>query len=58
MSRRDALFKFPASGVSAERKEDDLFDVRYFPEEYLSDVQEDTDNDSDKEDEIQETNIN
>ena len=38
ISRRDALLKFPASGITMEKKENDLFDVRYFPEEYMSDV--------------------
>ena len=38
IARRDELFRFKASGVSKEKKEDDLFDLRYLPEEYMSDI--------------------
>ena len=34
---------FKANNVTDEKKDDDLFDVRYLPEEYMSDVQEDSD---------------
>ena len=38
IERRDYLFKCKANCVSAEKKADDMFDIRYLPEEYLSDV--------------------
>ena len=38
ISRKNALLKFKAGGITQEKKEDDLFDVRYLPEEYMSDV--------------------
>lgn len=49
IARRNELFSFKAGGISQEKKDDDLFDVRYLPEEYMSDVQ----NDSDEEDELE-----
>ena len=49
IARRNELFSFRAGGISQEKKDDDLFDVRYLPEEYMSDVQ----NDSDEEDELE-----
>ena len=42
IARRDELFRFEAGGVNKEKKDDDLFDVRYLPEEYMSDIQDDT----------------
>lgn len=50
MARRDALMKFTVGGVSNEKKQDDLFDVRYLPEEYLSDVQADSDSEDEQPD--------
>ena len=38
VSRRYQLMSFKANNVTDEKKEDDLFDVRYLPEEYMSDV--------------------
>ena len=38
IARRSELFKFAAGGITREKKEDDLFDVRYLPEEYMSDI--------------------
>ena len=49
IARRDELFNFPAGQVSQEKKEDDLFDVRYLPEEYMSDIQEDSDDGEEEE---------
>ena len=40
MARRDQLFAFESTNVPLEKKQDDLFDVRYLPEEYMSDEQE------------------
>ena len=40
MARRDELFRFESTNVPMEKKQDDLFDVRYLPEEYMSDEQE------------------
>lgn len=45
MARRDQLFAFESATVSIEKKQDDLFDVRYLPEEYMSDEQETDDED-------------
>ena len=41
MKRRDDLFKQDTISVSLEKKQDDLFDVRYLPVEYVSDEQDD-----------------
>ena len=49
IARRNELFNFEAGGINDDKKDDDLFDVRYLPEEYMSDVQ----NDSDEEDELE-----
>ena len=38
IERRNELIKFAAGGIKREQKEDDLFDVRYLPEEYMSDI--------------------
>ena len=46
MARRDLLLNKEVNTVSKEKKEDDLFDMRYLPEEYMSDVQE-TESDED-----------
>ena len=40
MRRRDQLLKWDSATLSREKKEDDLFDVKYLPEEYMSDEQE------------------
>ena len=49
IARRNELFRFEAGGISQDKKDDDLFDVRYLPEEYMSDIQAD----SDEEDEVE-----
>ena len=43
IARKEQLRGFKANNVTDEKKDDDLFDVRYLPEEYMSDVQEDSD---------------
>ena len=40
MKRRQCLIDFEVDGIGKEAKEDHMFDVRYYPEEYLSDIQE------------------
>ena len=40
MRRRDQLLKWDSATLAREKKEDDLFDVKYLPEEYMSDEQE------------------
>lgn len=40
MRRRQCLIEFKVDGIGKEKKKDDMFDVRYFPEEYMSDIQE------------------
>ena len=40
MRRRDQLLKWDSATLTPEKKEDDLFDVKYLPEEYMSDEQE------------------
>ena len=45
MARRDQLFAFVSENVKMEKKQDDLFDVRYLPEEYMSDEQEEDEED-------------
>lgn len=40
MKRRQCLIDFEVDGIGKETKEDHMFDVRYYPEEYLSDIQE------------------
>ena len=48
MARRDELFKFKAGGITHEKKEYDLFDIRYMPEEYMSDIEDTSDEDEDE----------
>ena len=38
IARRDLLLNADVNSVSQEKKQDDLFDLKYLPEEYLSDV--------------------
>ena len=38
IARRNHLFTFSSYGVTQEKKDDDLFDIRYLPEEYMSDI--------------------
>ena len=40
MKRRDQLLQWDSATLAREKKEDDLFDVKYLPEEYMSDEQE------------------
>ena len=47
VARRNELFAFQAGGITQDKKDDDLFDVRYLPEEYMSDIQEESDEDDD-----------
>ena len=46
--RRDELFKFKAGGIAQEKKEYDLFDIRYLPEEYISDIEDSSDEEDDE----------
>ena len=43
VARRDELFRFKAGDITQEKKERDLFDIRYMPEEYMSDVEDTSD---------------
>lgn len=43
MKRRDVLLQTAVISVTTEKKEEDMFDLKYLPEEYLSDIQEDSD---------------
>ena len=45
MSRRQLLMDYDVISVSQQKKEEDMFDVRYLPEEYLSDVQDESSDD-------------
>ena len=49
VARRDELFRFKANKIEIEKKQDDMFDVRYLPEEYMSDIQEESDEDDEDE---------
>lgn len=51
IARRNELFSFQAGGITQEKKDDDLFDVRYLPEEYMSDIQADSDEEEEAEQE-------
>ena len=48
VKRRDELFKFKAGGIAQEKKEYDLFDIRYLPEEYISDIEDSSDEEEDE----------
>lgn len=37
-----------AGGITHEKKEYDLFDIRYMPEEYMSDIEDTSDEDEDE----------
>ena len=43
VDRRNELFKFKVAGITQEKKEYDLFDIRYLPEEYMSDMEDTSD---------------
>ena len=46
IKRRDILLASKVNSVSSQKKSDDMFDIRYLPEEYLSDIQEDSEDEN------------